>query len=533
MTQGPTEQSSSLLGSLGADPTVPKELINEIPDVFSDEEKGEEQNPPRIEVNFEDDVPASNAEEQIKSAVKPRDETDPALFYITGLNRAETNALVDAVTNSVEDARNSGRDIPFNPAWIQSIWMSAKTTTPYADWTNPVFSGKLKEWRQEHGNPKLGFIDFTDRMQITNGERIDGKRAVDLARAAVGGGKPQNLGLWQSGFWVSIKAPIEGDWNDLDEMILEQRRQFGWDYFGIGFSAYSTYLQSTCLEFACKFITDVSVDFDPNKQGITVGEWVAANIDYLDIPILLAYIAHASYPNGFPYDRPTMAPGKGPDFYTEMINLYYSVLHRFERFTEPMIEHMLNRAKRTMSIGSVDLYKQMVADLRGKKVIEINNNFKLVLGTPTFANMVGSTNRWLEELKQNLLKALTENTNDTDRQKYIRKSTRGALVRSLSPWVDEIHITHNDAIGIIDSQTDIEATLLDIRNETNIGNKTYNEIVKYIAESALSLTAIPFDPKLPNLPPNLTNETEQRVIQLDILNLVFTLLERLRMKSAE
>jgi hypothetical protein len=55
--------------------------------------------------------------------------------------------------------------------------------------------------------------------------------------------------------------------------------------------------------------------------------------------------------------------------------------------------------------------------------------------------------------------------------------------------------------------------------------------VKYIGTTSISVTAVAVDPELPDMPTDKQDESRQKIVPIDILSLVFTLLEHARAKA--
>lgn len=546
-----SDLANAILGDLDPEEVIKKENLLEEGTIVSDAEtdvptendNATETNPEsdtesadKIELEDIEDVEDTATKTKIEIKLTPAtslNNTDqPPLVSFNLLSRRETTVLVDELNRIFKD-NNSSRTAYAN-GWIQALNVSAKTTVPFSDYPAiKVNSENNVGWKNDPEDERLKYIDFSKEERVLHGQTITGKQAVRAARAAMGGGIPQNLGLYQSGFWVSIKPPLEGDWNDLDERILEQRKTFGWDHFGVAFSCYSTYILSELLMFAAKHITECSVDIPEVKSGeMTVGDWVIANIDQMDIVVLLTYIAHSAYPQGIPYVRPNpnLVPNSPmKELLNEKLNLYHCVVHDFSRIDEEMVAHMARRAKRSVAVEDVLKYQEMVAKKRGDRTVKLNDNFSIVLAMPKFADIVQSTDAWLMQMKSSMISSLTKERSESEKQNYIHKNSRIASVRAYSSWIKELVIEINGNTVYVKDRESIDEALLDMRNESRIAITAYNTILTYISDCALSLTVIPTDPDLEGMPESDT-PGKQRIVTLDIVALVFTLVEQLRKK---
>ena len=496
------------------------------------------ENPDDVTPVAEDTVIEKN--EKVTVTVPPattsREADDPAMFVWTGLDRYECNKLETAL-NILYQGDPDPDTLP-DPTWTRAWFDGSQTTVPYADIYKKPLRAPESKWRQEYGTKQLAYANYWAVESIDHGEVLTGEKARRLAKVAIGGGRTENLPLWQTGIWITITPPLEADWNTLDEEILEQRKSFGWDHFGVAFSNYSVYLMEKLQNFALRFITSCSVmDADASKPDATktAGEVVREYIDYFDIPILLAYVAHASYPNGFPYVRPEVLDrleGGAGTIVPETLNLYRCVQHDFGRIDEWQINHMASRKRWSMSPESVRKYQEHVNSHRKhNEVVEINDNLHLVLDTPTMADMIKSTDMWLASMKSALAASLTVERSDGQRQESIRRHSRVATLRALAPWVSSMRIIKDGKTSYIEHREDIDAIMIDARNDTQLGAKIYDGVMQYIGDTSLSIVAVPVDPELQGMPKDGKDSTRQKMVPLDITSLVFILLERVRAKS--
>lgn len=472
----------------------------------------------------------------VPPATTVRTNQDPAMFVWSGHDRHESASLTTALAGMYEG--NPDPETVPDPTWARAHFDAAQSTVPYADIYKKPLRNPESKWRQEYGTKQLAYANYWNVEQIEHGEVLTGEKARRMARTAIGGGRTENLPLWQSGIWITISPPLEADWNTLDEEILEQRKTFGWDHFGVAFSNYSVYLMEKLQNFALRYITSCSVmDAEASKPDATktAGEVVREYIDYFDVPILLAYIAHASYPHGFPYVRPAMMEkldSSGGTLVPEMLNIYHAVQHDFSRIDDWQINHMASRRRWSMKPEDVRTYQQHVAQHRKhNEVVEINENLNLVLDTPTMADMIKSTDMWLTSMKSALSASLTMERSDGQRQESIRRHSRVATLRALSPWVASMQIIKDGKTSYIENREDIDEIMVDARNDTQLGNKIYNGVMQYIGDTSISIVAVPVDPELMGMPKDGKDPSKQKMVPLDITSLVFILLEHVRGKS--
>ena len=101
----------------------------------------------------------------------------------------------------------------------------------------------------------------------------------------------------------------------------------------------------------------------------------------------------------------------------------------------------------------------------------------------------------------------------------------------MAPWVASMRIIKDGKTSYIESRDDIDAIMVDARNDTQLGNKIYDGVMQYIGDTALSIVAVPVDPELPGMPKDGKDGTKQKMVPLDITSLVFILLEHVRVKS--
>lgn len=472
----------------------------------------------------------------VPPAVSARTGDDPPMLVWSGMNQGESRSTLQNISAVLSS--NADKSTHPDSDWVQATFDAHNSTVPFGDYYVEPLQNKKAQWRQEYGTANLAYANYWNIEKIDHGEVLTGEKARRLARIAIGGGSTENFPLWQSGFWITVTPPLEADWNLLDEELNEHRRMFGWDHYGVAFSNYSVYLMERLKNFALRFITTCSIYDEEAKKmdgSRSAGEVVDKYIDYFDIPILLAYVAHASYPNGFPYVRPTeLRPitGGGGSLVPEMLNLYRSVLHDFARIDEWQVNHMASRRRWSTPVEKILEYQEHVSKHRVHNAeVVVNPSLTLVLDAPNMASMIRSTDAWLASMKMALAASLTQEREDGSRQESIRRHSRMAHLRSLSPWVRSMRVTKDGRTAHIESEEDIEFILCDARNDTKLSESIYVGIVKYIGTTSISVTAVAVDPELPDMPTDKQDESRQKIVPIDILSLVFTLLEHARAKA--
>lgn len=480
----------------------------------------------------EESKPAETPEVLIPPATKKSTDEEAPSFIFLGLSRFEYRQLLEAIVERVNLAREAGEDLPLvNSEWWEYFTAAGQTSVPFADMGLKPLNDSSRGWRQSPLNGRLEYEDSAKVNPIVNGETLSGNRAIRLGRQALSGGAPQNLPLVQSGFSISIKPPLEGDWNLLDETITEQRKAFGWDHYGIGFSNYSVYLLQAVFDWGLQFVTGCSIKAPDGKTS--PAELVRQYIDYYDLPVFLAYLAHASYPDGFTYSRPAL-PSTDSDtasIFNERLSIYHCVVHDWPLLDDWQMDHMTKRAKSSVSVEDVLEYKDRINKIRMSDTIDITDKVKIELTTPSFTEVLQSTDSWLASLKETVMSGLTKSKTDGQRQQSIRNCSRLAQVRAFSAWVKAIHF--GDGKGnwgkVVDAK-DINDILIDTKNETDVANKIYEAVIRYMERTHISFVCVPTDPTLEYMPPGFDGNRQQRVIPLDILSLVFIQLERVRRK---
>jgi len=106
--------------------------------------------------------------------------------------------------------------------------------------------------------------------------------------------------------------------------------------------------------------------------------------------------------------------------------------------------------------------------------------------------------------------SLTQEREDGSRQESIRRHSRMAHLRSLSPWVRSMRVTKDGRTAHIESEEDIEFILCDARNDTKLSEAIYVGIVKYIGTTSISVTAVAVDPELPDMPTDKQDRVGRR-----------------------
>lgn len=355
------------------------------------------------------------------------------------------------------------------------------------------------------------------KFKNSENEVLKGERAVLRLRAHIGLGSIFRVPLWNSGFWITFKAPSEGDLLELHRQIISDKISLGRSTYGLAFSNTSSYMMDKLLTFAMDNFYQTNLKVDNFRDLISAQ----------DIPTIVWGIACTIWPNGFKYNRACLSdPEKCQHVVSERLNLSKLQWTNTKGLTQWQISHMANIQSNTVDRDSVLRYQKEILQAQNREII-INKGtdaeIGIILKVPTANEYIASGNRWISTIVDNVTKALGMNANSKERDEYILNNGRATAMRQYIHWVSSIRIGTN---SIEDTET-LESTFDTLSSDDKIREEFMEGIESYINDSALTVIGVPtYDCPKCGSPQNSHVELPRHtnVIPIDVYNAFFILL---------
>lgn len=413
--------------------------------------------------------------------VQQDDETFMDLGKVKWVDSIETLAIPEDTPTRTDEVMSSFPNVDIaateqGEEWAEYLRRSTVVRTR-GNWFGEIFDRDGSAWRQsvesQKGKLHAAFPTFKDEV----GTKITGERAMLRVRALVGLGSMIHVPLWHSGFWITLKAPPDGELLELHQRLAQEKIQLGRQTWGLSFANNSVFLAA--------WVTDFILN---NSYGTTLKDPadLRKKISSLDIPTLVWGIACVIWPRGFQYARSVLDQGEEQyRVIKEKLNIPKLFWTDTTALTPWQISHMGNRSGPTMSAETVQRYRDEFTRGKGRE-IELRPGLKLMLRVPSLDQYVNSGQKWV-----NNIVAMTDRVfqmdNDQSRDAYIVAQGKATNMRQFGHWVESI-----DAEGrlIADEQT-IESTLDALSADDELRKEFFEEVRKFMEESTVSTVAVP------------------------------------------
>ena len=154
-------------------------------------------------------------------------------------------------------------------------------------------------------------------LKNTENEVLKGDRGIMRALSQLGLGTLFTVPLYNTGIWVTFKAPTEGYLLDLNRAMVSDKVALGRATYGLAFSSTSSYTYDRILDAALDHISDATI----NINDIS-GADLLNLIPISDINTLVWGFACTMYHKGVQYERACINNPDSCDYVVkELINL--------------------------------------------------------------------------------------------------------------------------------------------------------------------------------------------------------------------
>ncbi len=412
-----------------------------------------------------------------------------------------SDAVVDSFPNEDIAATEKGRE------WGETLARSSAVRTR-GNWFGEMFDREGSAWRQrvmsEKGSLHAAYPSFKDEI----GTKITGERAMLRVRALVGLGSMVHVPLWHSGFWITLKAPPDGELLELHRRLADEKISLGRQTWGLSFANNSVFLAGWVMDFILR-----------NAHGTTLKDPadLRSKISSLDIPTLVWGIACVIWPRGFQYARSVLDQGEEQyRIIKERLNVPKLFWTDTSSLTPWQISHMGNRHGPTMSAETVQRYRDEFTRGKGREV-ELAEGLKVTLRTPSVDQYLNSGQKWVNNLVQMAERVFEMRQDDQSRDKYILDQGKATNMRQFSHWVERIDVEGR----VIEDEPTIELTFDALSADDALRKRFFTEVQKFMEDATISTVALPAltdkerEKALPRFP---------HLLPLDTLSTFFTLL---------
>lgn len=406
--------------------------------------------------------------------------TGDRVFIVGPANSSD--GIAETVSKSpVIDANSSETDRNH----ISSLTSGAYFTPANNQWAMSLGRTDV-HWKQFMTSPKGKLAAGVPRYGDDRGDTVSGRRAVMRVRALTGQGTYLNIPLFHSGFWITLKAPLRFELDELFRTIEATKVAVANNSYALALGNSATYMLRPIMDLVGSQMHDVSV------KGVDFN-WVMLNMSVLDIPWLIGHLAHMVWRRGFQYahacinDVQTCA-----NVITEVIEIGKCALVADDLFTEYQRAHMTKREGSSMTVEEVKRYKSDFAWHVGRSV-EIpceddSGSIRFALKEMSVSDYIAAGTRWVERLEASVSKTIS-NTEDVNiRNAHLNRAADNTEAMEYSHWID--YIDTGDGITINDRES-IDTVLMDQSGDAVLVAAFAKEVRKLIDDCTIALIAAP------------------------------------------
>ena len=434
-------------------------------------------------------------------------------FLITPSVGYETlNKELDDLMDEVDE--NGPRDVQ---TWLgvasQGVGMYQRNNIH-----QPAIDDERKDWDVGVAFKERKLGPSRTAYPVTGGEMLTGFAAMAKATAYTTAGAIIRVPLFASGFWVSIKAPTDGELMDLDRKIAMDRAEFGRMSSGRVFAQSDVILKTHLISLAMRQIVDSTFP-DQNAD-------LRHHIKLVDLPHLLTGLALSIYPRSFPLARACVAqPGKCSHIQRGDIQINKLLRYNNNAFTEAQRLHMSHNRSRC---SNEDLKKYLEAfSSGGKDVIRPKGSLCFTLRSPSLMDYIEMGTEWVTSLETSVDEAFGANISVRERNDLISAKANANAMRQYSHWLERI--TYMSAEGeaeatVVDRES-IYQSLERLSTDPEIASGFFDGVNDYVNHVTVGIVAIPtwICPKCKSRQPGAGEGKWARLIPIDAASVFFTI----------
>jgi len=376
----------------------------------------------------------------------------------------------------------------------------------------------------ESGATKLAIV--RPKFDSPNEEKLVGQAAVNRMRAHLSLGTVLRIPLWHSGIWVTLKAPTELAFLELQRKMSQEKIQLGRQTQGLIYSNTSVYLNQMIADFAFLHITEATYRYSDVSELREV-------IKAPDISALIHGVACTMYPEGYPYAQPCFInPGKCQHTIEDSISLPRTAFTDTFRLTEKQRLHM-TRKNAKFTDEELEAY-QADFKLSPKRVVKLNDTVKMELKIPSLESYLNTGTEWIEEIVARSEKALGATVPKDAREDYMRQQMEFTQLCQYLHYIDKILMDEDDGKQItVEDKDTIKEILSTVVSHKEFTVNFYQGMQDFIDDSTITIFAIPKVPcpacSKEDVDKWKENEKDGKypyLVPLDMIQLFFTLTGR-------
>jgi len=370
---------------------------------------------------------------------------------------------------------------------------------------NIIFEKDGKKYRLGLSKPSIG-----TKSKNTD---LTGAEAVMRIQSVMGHTSLIKIPLWHSGFWVTLKAPLDSQLLYFDDQFLDNKKKFGYMTNGCVFTSEDFLLNKQLLSLFKSLIYKSPIDGIDLTNLDELGDLIKIQ----DLQIIAWGIASLMWPKGFNYTRGAIDNNNGeisPYITKGFLDLSKLMFVDKTSLSESQLEHMVSCANSNKRVTKEEvikyqnnfkrkLNKEIVFDKKRNERDETSNEIRVVLEAPSVNKYLEYSNFLLEKSVTDVNNSLMYNNDLSARESLIINVCYARAVGLWSHYIKQIKLVTNikddtclndDSEPQVDEYTDIKtiSAWVDIVSSDNyLRDKFLAEIKQFVDSSTNAIIAVP------------------------------------------
>lgn len=314
--------------------------------------------------------------------------------------------------------------------------------------------------------------------------KISGIKALSKLHGMLGIGSMIEVPLWNSGIWVSLKAPNDIELLNYYEKVDREKIELGKNSTGLLFANSSTYVNTHLVDLIISLIYETSMkDYtDDDLRNI---------IRMNDLSVLCWAMAYTMFPKGYPYQRPCVV---NPEECQEVIKSTLDVGKLLwvdkSKLNEKQIRHMQRVPKTKRTRAEIEAYQNEFSTSPNAEY-KNEHGFTVVLKQPSLEEHLTMGQNWINEMDQAVRNVFSDERNQANINEYINERASLTILRNYGHYIKHFIFDDGDKTT---NQEGIELLLNGLTADPNAVAGLIENVNDYIDASAIALIGVPRNP---------------------------------------
>ena len=431
------------------------------------------------------------AEAAVEENTDPKMKVDISASPFKPANERSSGETISIPSDTTENINELVRNIPnidygsdrAKRAWAYNLNQSTDFY-PYDDVAYKSLTRPGSEWTQHITTPSGRLTGSYPAFKPSTTE-LSGEPAVQRFRAYRKLGSLYRVPLWNSGIWLTFKAPPETAMLNLHNVITQDKISLGRESYGLSYSNLTSIFVDRVTAFALEYLycTNLKV-----PQGGDIRDYIKG----IDAYAIAVGIVSAFWPNGFNYSRScTAEPEKCTHLMKDVIDISKTLYVDRTALTQWQIAHMCKTAPNSVTVEDVTRYQDEMLNAQPRKVLideASGNPVSVKFKIPTLLQYIESGQRWIGEMGALVEKSLTKEKDNDSRNAFMIENAKATNLRQYTHWIDSVQ--WGDDHEVTDKES-IEGLLDSMSSDDYVRSELLEKITDYISYSCITVVGVP------------------------------------------